>query len=193
MRKLGAQRKCWQYNARIMPYSGRAIRNKGRQMFLCEGDNKYETLDFETISSKDIPGKPALLSGKDCQRLGLIQFDKDKVFASATANIQMPGPEHIHNITTQGSTNLKPAAGNLLPGKIHLDDILTVFKTNFEGLGKIGKPVHLTINPDFTPVHAGIHKIPVSRLPSVKAKLDEILRHSHTCRYILIYYFSNHY
>ncbi len=178
--KLGCSDKLQRSNARIMPYSGGVIRPKGKLTLTCEGTNSFEILDFEVISADDIPGKPALLSGKDSQRLGLIQFHKDRVFASSTANIQTPGPEHVHSASNTGITQkpgkTTPGTDELVPGKIRLNDLLTVFKGNFEGLGNIGKAVHLKMDSDVTPVHAGIHRIPVAKMASVKLKLDEMVR-----------------
>ena len=52
-------------HAKIYPYSGKAIRPIGKLSLACEGPSHFESLEFHIIDSKDIPGKPALISGKD--------------------------------------------------------------------------------------------------------------------------------
>jgi hypothetical protein len=173
--KLGCQEPLKPSRARIHPYSGGAIRPVGKQSLVCEGTNNFQILDFEVIASTDIPDKPALLSGKDSERLGLITFDKNRILASSTSPVTPPrdsGLPAIHTITdTQTNTSRK-----LIPGTITKNDLTSTYKDNFEGLGDIGKPVHLTLNPDVTPRHASVHRVPVSKMDTVKVKLQEMVK-----------------
>ena len=50
-----------------------------------------------------------------------------------------------------------------------------MFKDNFEGLGTVGQPVRLTLEPEVPPSHADIHRVPVAKLEKVKAKLDDMV------------------
>ena len=50
-----------------------------------------------------------------------------------------------------------------------------MFKDNLEGLGTVGQPVRLTLDPEVPPCHAGIHRVPVAKLEKVKTKLDNML------------------
>jgi hypothetical protein len=172
-----------QSKSRILPYSGGVIHPVGKQTFACEGANSFETLEFEIISSNDIPGKPALLSGRDSELLGLIKFHKDRVFASATSDVKPPDyiPQpHTHMVTTDQAspTGLfrQPDLSQLIPGKITKSQLTDAFADNFQGLGKVGKPVQFAINPDVTPRQAGIHRIPVAKLEKVKTKLEEMVQ-----------------
>ena len=61
-------------HAKIFPYSGMAIYLLGKVSLACEGVSYFETLEFQVMDSNDIPGKQALISGKDNERLGLIKF-----------------------------------------------------------------------------------------------------------------------
>jgi hypothetical protein len=152
--------------ATITPYAANTIIHPlGKQTFLCEGTAQFETLDFQVIKSSDIPGKPALLSGRDSLKLGLLKMHP-KVFASTSTDVVGP-PSRTSDLTHQTDV--------LKPGNVTLSDIKSAFRENFKGLGKIGKPVHLEMNPDVTPCHAGYHRIPVSKLETVKAKLDEMV------------------
>jgi len=51
-----------------------------------------------------------------------------------------------------------------------------MYKDNFEGLGTVGQPVRLTLDPEVPPCHAGIHREPVAKLEKVKAKLDDMVK-----------------
>ena len=148
--------------AKIFPYSGKAIRPIGKVSLACEGPSHFETLEFQVIDSHDIPGKPALISGKDSARLGLITFHKTRVFSSTTTNISPK--QHIQLTTTNPS-----------PGDLQKEDLQRLYKDNFEGLGTVGQPVHLTLDPEITPCHAGTHRIPVAKLEKVKTKLDDMV------------------
>ena len=143
--------------AKIFPYSGKAIRLIGKVSLACEGPSHFETLEFQVIDSHDIPGKPALISGKDSARLGVITFHKTRVFSSTTTNIS--SKLHIHLTTTNPSS-----------GDLQKRDLQRLYKDNFEGLGTVGQPVHLTLDPKITPCHAGTHRIPVAKLEKVKKK-----------------------
>ena len=71
----------------------------------------------------------------------------------------------------------QPATANaLLPGKITKSKLVAAYKDNFEGLGKVGQAVHLTLDPSVTPIHAGIHRLPVSKMDRVKQKLDQMVK-----------------
>lgn len=162
-------------NAKIKPYSGDPFTPLGKQTLTCEGANDFVNLDFEVIDSAMIPGKPALLSGKDSKRLGLVTFNKDKVFASASSTIKPPNPRDIfvHSVTTKQDPRASTAQAT--PGELTENIIKTKFPDNFKGLGLIGKPVHIETNPDVKPFHAAVHRIPVSKHAKVKAKLDEMV------------------
>ena len=47
---------------------------------------------------------------------------------------------------------------------------------NFEGLGTVGQPVHLTLDLKVPPRHAGIHRVPVLKLEKVKVKFDDMVK-----------------
>lgn len=65
---------------------------------------------------------------------------------------------------------------DLQPGHLQTDQLVTMYKDNFEGLGTVGQPVRLTLDPEVPPCHAGIHREPVAKLEKVKAKLDDMVK-----------------
>ena len=144
--------------AKIFPYSGKAIHPVGRVSLACEGVTHFETLEFEVIDTKDIPGKPALISGKDSERLGLITFHRDRVFSSTTMDIK-PKETHVHMATSRHLNTQQPfPTADLQPGLLQKDELISVYKDNFTGLGTVGQPVSLTLDPSVTPCHAGVQE-----------------------------------
>ena len=123
------------------------------------------------MDSKDIPGKPVLISGNDGERLGLIKFHRDRVFSSAITDIK-PKQSHVHVATSAQLGPQQPfSLADLQPGHLQKEDLMSAYKDNFEGPGTVGQPVHLTLDPSVTQVH----RIPVSKLERVKAKLDDMV------------------
>ena len=160
-------------HVRIFPYSGEAIHPLGKVSLPCEGVSRFETLEFQVIDSACIPGKPALISGRDSKRLGLLKFHKSRVFSSTTSDVKLP---HVH-LTSSNQTTLPQSAvtADLQPGHLQKDQLVTLFKDNFEGLGTVGQPVRLTLDPEVPPCHAGVHRVPVAKLEKVKANLDDMV------------------
>ena len=93
-------------HVRIFPYSREAIHPLGKISLPCEGVSRFETLEFQVIDSACIPGKPALISGRDSKRLGLLKFHKSRVFSSTTSDVKLP---HIH-LTSSNQTTLPQLA-----------------------------------------------------------------------------------
>lgn len=162
-RKMSESARLQPSHAKIFPYSGKAIYPLGKVSLACEGVYHFETLEIQIMDSKDIPGKPALISGRDRERLGLIKFHHNKVFSSTTTPTK-PNQNHVHMAT---SAQLRPQQPfpltDLQPGSLRKEDLISAYKDNFEGLGTVGQPVHLTLDPSVTPCHAGVHRIPVSK------------------------------
>lgn len=173
-RKISATAPLRPSHVKIFPYSGEPIRPLGKVSLACEGVSHFETLEFQVIDSACIPGKPALISGRDSKRLGLLKFHKDRVFSSPTSDIKLP---RIHLASTDQTTPPQSATTtDLHPGHLQQTQLVTSYKDNFEGLGNVGQPVHLTLDPKVTPCHAGIHRVPVAKLEKVKAQLDAMVK-----------------
>ena len=157
-------------HAKIFPYSGNTIHPVGKVSLACEGVSHFETLEFEVIDSKDIPSKLALISGKDSERLGLIKFHKKRVFSSTATEIK-PKQTRIHMTTSNQSVLQKPrCTTDLQPGHLQKDELISIYPDNFEGLGTVGEPAHLTLDANVTPRHAGIHRVPVAKLEKSQSK-----------------------
>ena len=53
--------------------------------------------------------------------------------------------------------------------------LLKNYKATFEGLGSLGRPVVLQLDPNVAPVHAPVHCVPIAKKDAVKKKLDEMV------------------
>lgn len=65
----------------LQPYGNTSpLRPLGQVELLYQRDNQYDTLTFQILPD-DMANKPALLSGADSERLGLIRIESDTVFS----------------------------------------------------------------------------------------------------------------
>ena len=116
----------------------------------------------------DVRGKPALLNGKDSERLGLVTFHHNRVFASSKSAIKPP----CSNKHPSSRPNMSECVihsthkSTLVAGQITKEQLVDEFADNFKGLGSIDKPAHFKLNSDVTPVHAGTHSVEVGYGPS---------------------------
>ena len=64
----------------LFPYGdSKPIKPLGQVDLVCERQNKYYLLTFQILPANVMEKKPALLSGKDCERMGLIKVHADEV------------------------------------------------------------------------------------------------------------------
>ena len=45
----------------------------------------------------------------------------------------------------------------------------------FHGLGCIGDPVHIQLDPDICPVQAGLRRYPVNKVPVISSHIQEMI------------------
>ena len=70
----------------LHPYGdAEPLKPLGQIDLLCERDGRYETLTFQVLPRDVMMNKPALLSGSDCETLGLIIIKADEIFSLTTA------------------------------------------------------------------------------------------------------------
>ena len=69
---------------------------------LCERNRTFETLTFQVLSRDIMMNKPALLSGSDCEKLGLIKITADEIFSLTSAVNRKESPHlQTHLVTSQ--------------------------------------------------------------------------------------------
>ena len=70
----------------LHPYGdAQPLKPLGQIDLLCERNSRYETLTFQVLPRDVMLDKPALLSGSDCETLGLIIIKADEIFSLTTA------------------------------------------------------------------------------------------------------------
>ena len=84
---------------RLHPYgNSKPLHPIGQVELLCEKHNKFDTLTFQVLPDSCIGIKPALLSGSDSDRLGLISVQTDEIHSlcsSADDNASTKWPPRI--------------------------------------------------------------------------------------------------
>ncbi len=164
----------------------------GQTQLLCDKGDKFTTLNFQILPDAIMGDKPALLSGSDSERLGLIKIRADEVFTitsvintATNTNTDHPPGYQIHTdkhgkqgkTLTSGpnpSSPIKIPAERKLPppGQLEKHHITTQYKTTFEGLGYLGPPVSFKLDHDITPVQMPVHRIPLAKRSKEKEALD---------------------
>ena len=110
------------------------------------GGQQFE-IKFLVVPDESCIGKPPLLSGSPCELLGLTQIFADEVHRVSTFQSQLT-VEQIH------------------------DQYADVFR----GLGSIGSPLHIDVDPEVVATQVYPRRIAVSKKENVKAKLDEMVK-----------------
>ena len=79
---------------RLYPYgNSKPLEPEGQVDLVCERKHKYETLTFQVLPDSSIGCKPALLSGSDSERLGLIKVLADEIH-SLSSEVENSIAEH---------------------------------------------------------------------------------------------------
>ena len=148
---------------RLYPYGNAdPIKPVGQVELLCDRGRKFHNLSFQILSDSLMKDKPALLSGKNCEQLGLIQVKADEVYS-------LTNQKEPQN-SQQPSKQLPP------PGQLQKTHLLNTFNENFNGIGKLGPPVHFRIIPDAQPIQVPTHRTPVAKRQKEKEAIDRYVQ-----------------
>ena len=80
---------------RLYPYgNSKPLEPEGQVELVCERKNQYETLTFQVLPDSCIGSKPALLSGSDSERLGLIRVNADDIHSLDSAVDHLPSTQN---------------------------------------------------------------------------------------------------
>ena len=137
--------------------------------------NKYYTLTFQVLPDHIMGNKPALLSGKDCEKMGLINIHADEVYSLDPKNLKdSPGIQGKAKVDTVPSVHMNK---NFPPKRpLNKNDILTHFSENFSGIGCLQPPVSFVTKPNITPIQMPVHRVPVSKRAKEKAAIDHYVK-----------------
>ena len=79
---------------RLYPYgNSKPLEPEGQVELVCERKNQYETLTFQVLPDSCIGSKPALLSGSDSEKLGLIRVHADDIHSLESAADHLPSAQ----------------------------------------------------------------------------------------------------
>ena len=110
-------------------------------------------ISFHVLSDSQMYDQPCLLSGRDSEKLGLISFHPS-VYA-LNERKQVPSPSDTV------PTVLLPTRPALPLTK---ESFVKTYKSVlFDGLGRLGPPVHFELDPNITPVQMPVHRVPLSK------------------------------
>lgn len=140
-------------NTRLIPYGGPPIQPLGRVQLLCHRQAKYQILEFQVVPSTQFQNKPALISGIDSRRLGLIDIHADEVHAINTTSANLP-----------------------CLTKMSKEDIIAATPHLWEGTGTMGPPVDFTLDECITPRHAPHHRLPVAKKDKVCHEIARLVK-----------------
>ncbi len=157
----------------LYPYGNSSpIHTVGQVELICERDSRFHTLTFQVLPDDVMIGKPPLLSGTDCVRLGLVQVDADEVHHLCN-HIDNGAPNECNPPPCPSKPIKLPCARKLpSPGSLTKNDLLTEYEDVFKGLGYLGPPVSFSIDDTVTPVSMPVHRVPVSKRQKEKETLD---------------------
>ena len=153
----------------LHPYgNSNPIRPVGEADLVCERNNQFYTLTFQVLPDDVMKGKPALLSGTDSVRLGLVKVSADEIYQ--LKNIPK-AHFHEHSHHTVPSMNARRQNNLPIPGTLARSDVLKHFGDVFKGLGYLGPPVSFKVDPNVTPINMPVHRIPVTKRDKEKETL----------------------
>ena len=116
----------------------------GQIELVCERKSCFYTLIFQVLPDNVMKGKPALLSGTDSIRLGLVQMNADEIYQ---VNLQKHHPNKQ----------------SLMEGKLTQQALMDTYSSVFDGLGFLGPPVSFKVNKNITPINMPVHRVPIAK------------------------------
>ncbi len=133
-------------------YSGDCVRPKGTVDLLCRKNGHQLSLPFFIVEGPNFDNKPPILSGTDCEILELITISADEIYTT----------DHITS----------PSVGK---NHLSVQSIRSSYSDVFHGLGSIGEPVHIQMDPEVRPVQAGLRRYPVNKVPAISNRIREMI------------------
>ena len=185
-------------NATLFTYDNSRLTPMGKLELLAETTAGYHLLTFHVLRDSHVQGKPPLLSGSDCVKLGPVKIHADEIHSLGTSRgtatlqrphseppVQLPTPEtpHARDMPKPPEPIPAPWMFDILhpntslptcPAKMTLEWVLEAFPDVHTGLGQFGKPVSFNLDPKVTPGHDAIHRQSVARHARIKEQLDKM-------------------
>ena len=157
----------------IIPYASPPIKPIGQITIEASKRNTTCTLTFQVIDTD----QPALLSTEASKTLGLLTLNADFIRKCAATD-PLPHPTAdppSRNDSAAGPPPIPPDTSKRTWPQLETITMEFISKncpTLFQGLGFLGPPVDFDLDPNVKPIHAPVHRQPISKLESIKAALD---------------------
>lgn len=133
-------------NSVMYMYNNVEVIPDGTIELLCRRNNRSLTLQFQVVSGQQFSNKSPLICGTDCELLNLIHISADEVHASTC----QPAKE---------------------PSDVRKTRIMDKYHDVFTGLGQIGDPVHIELDPTVRPIQARMRRYPVTKIPAISSRI----------------------
>ena len=157
----------------ILPYASPPIKPIGQVTLKTSKRSSSYNLTFQVIDTD----QPALLSIEASKALGVLTLNADFVRKCSTNNTPPP-PMGSPLANQESAAGPPPPAPNISsrtwpePGALTMEFISKNCTLLFQGLGFLGPSVDFNLDPTNKPIHAPIHRQPISKLETIKAALD---------------------
>ena len=138
-------------SVRLLDYSKTIIPTGGQATLRCTHRSKPYDVVVQIITAEN--SYAPLLCLADSTRMGILNYDFDAV-----------------NQLQAFSTASPP-----LLGELTLESIKRNYSHSFEGLGELGDPLSLTLDPTIRPIQAAPHRYAAPKLPTIKDALDKLI------------------
>ena len=117
--------------------------------------------------------KPALLPGKDSQKMGLVNIHADEIRALEPKPLNH-SPEYQLKPTQPTSNNSDHRCPP--PQLLLKEDILNCFSSTFSGIGCLQPPVLFRTKPGIPPIQMPIHRVPICKRVKEKLAIENYIK-----------------
>ena len=164
----------------IIPYASPPIQTIGQTTIEACKNNTTCNLTFQIVDTD----QPALLSTEASKTLGVLTLNADFIRKCATAT-PLSHPAAAPSTCSYSAAGPSPIPPDTSKrtwprlGTLTMEFISKNCPTLFQELGFLGPPVDFDLDANVKPIHAPIHRQPISKLESIKTALDTYEKRGH--------------
>ena len=136
-------------------YNNQRTKPVGTVTLSCKKDRTVKKLNFVVVNGNEFANKPPLLSGSSCIELGIIKIKADEIHAVETKQ----------DCTQNRNNN----------DTLQLKNLQKQYHDVFKGLGQIGEPASIKLNPDIRPKQLGIRRYPINKVDKISQRINEMI------------------
>ena len=157
-----------------VPYASPPIKPVSQVTLTATKNNYTRTFTFQVVDTE----QPALLSTEASKALGVLTLNADYIRQCSTTSTPQSQSANGSTDTSESAVGPPPASPDtsrrVWPklGTLTMDFITKNCTSLFQGAGYLGPPVDFDLDPSVKPIHAPVHRQPISKLDKIKAALD---------------------